>query len=51
MAVIDGELIRLSDRLDLKIDPRALSVMVPKGEPDAPAGEDVAGLRKLLASA
>ena len=51
MAVIDGELIRLSDRLDLKIDPRALKVMVPKGEPDAPAAGDIAGLRKLLASA
>lgn len=51
MAVIDGELIRLSDRLDLKIHPRALSVIVPKGEPDTGPAEDREALKKLLASA
>ncbi len=51
MAVIDGELIRLSDRLDLKIDPRALSVMVPRAEPEAPPAEDSKGLSRLLTQA
>ena len=51
MAVIDGELIRLSDRLDLKIHPRALSVMVPKAEAETPPADDSKGLAKLLASA
>jgi diacylglycerol kinase family enzyme len=49
MAVIDGELIRLSDRLELKIDPRALSVVVPKAEPEQATGESGKGLAKLLA--
>jgi diacylglycerol kinase family enzyme len=51
MGVIDGELIRLPARLDLKIHPRALSVIVPKGVPEAPVAEDAKGLSKLLAQA
>ena len=51
MAVIDGELIRLSDRLDLKIHPGALSVIVPKAEPQPATAEDGKALAKLLASA
>lgn len=50
MAVIDGELVTLSDRLDLKIHPAGLSVVVPKSEPEASVVHDVAALSKLLAS-
>lgn len=49
MAVIDGELIRLSDKLDLKIHPRALSVMVPKAEPKPAPADDGKALARLLA--
>lgn len=48
LAVIDGELVTLSDRLDLKIHPGALTVVVPKGEPQSARAED-AKMAKLPA--
>jgi diacylglycerol kinase family enzyme len=48
--VIDGELITLPDRVDLKIHPQALQVVVPKA-PAASAEEERAALAKLLTSA
>ena len=40
MAVIDGELVKLADKVDLKIHPGALQVVMPKAavdaEPEAP---------------
>lgn len=49
MGVIDGELLTLTDRVDLKIHPGALGVLVPEGTP-APLETDVAkSLAKLLA--
>ena len=50
LAVIDGELITLSDRLDLKIHPGALSVVVPKAEPQPAPAADPKAVAKLLAS-
>jgi diacylglycerol kinase family enzyme len=50
VGVIDGELIKLPDRVDLKIHPGALSVVVPKVE-KAPVADERPGLAKLLASA
>jgi diacylglycerol kinase family enzyme len=46
MGVIDGELIRLADRVDLKIHPGALRVVVPSTalEPEVIAPEDTATL-------
>jgi diacylglycerol kinase family enzyme len=40
MAVIDGELIRLSDRVELKIHPSALKVIVPKDAEARPADDE-----------
>ena len=50
LAVIDGELMTLSDRLDLKIHPSALSVVVPKTEPQPAPVADPKAVAKLLAS-
>ena len=50
MAVIDGELVTLSDRLDLKIHPGALSVVVPKAEPEPLPAGDARAMARLLAS-
>ena len=50
LAVIDGELMTLSDRLDLKIHPGALSVVVPRAEPQKAPAEDPKAVAKLLAS-
>ncbi len=49
--VIDGELVKLPTRVDLKIHPKALGVVVPKAAPQAGPAEDARGLSKLLASA
>ena len=51
LAVIDGELLMLSDRLDLKIHPGALSVIVPKREPQPlVVKDDGKAMVKLFAS-
>jgi diacylglycerol kinase family enzyme len=52
VGVIDGELVKLTQRVDLKIHPRGLRVMAPvaAAAPDAPAADDK-GLARLLASA
>ena len=50
LAVIDGELVTLSDRLDLKIHPGGLSVIVPRSEPVPVAVTDGGAATKLLAS-
>lgn len=48
--VIDGELVKLPDRVDLKIHPQALHVVVPKAQPSAAPVNDAKGLAQLLAS-
>lgn len=40
MAVIDGELIRLSDKVELRIHPAALKVLVPRDAEAPPASDD-----------
>ena len=49
--VMDGELERLPDRVDLKIHHRALRVVVPKAPAGSAPADDSKALAKLLASA
>ena len=49
--VIDGELVKLPDRVDLKIHPKALRVVVPAAVATETPADDGKGLAKLLASA
>ena len=51
VGVIDGELEKLPDRIDLKIHPKALRVVVPKAQVPAAPADDGKALAKLLASA
>lgn len=51
VGVIDGELVKLPGRVDLKIHPKALRVVVPATVAAKPPADDGKGLAKLLASA